>query len=73
MIDPEKVAITTSVMFEEHEARITFGMSLEEYEKLPGTPEWIIEGGPQYSKCHVIAWYRLHNRIGLVQYRAGKT
>lgn len=66
------VDVRHGLAFEEHNARKTMGLTLTEYEALPGTPDWIIEDGPQLSKCHVIAWSRLSNRIELVFTEASK-
>lgn len=47
--------------FEEEQARIAAGLSVAEYETLPGTPIWCLPG--QRSKCHVLIWYRMSLRI----------
>lgn len=72
-IDKPSVIITNDLRFEEHTARIAFGISLDQYESLPGNPEWITEQTPYgLSKAHVIAWNRLNNRISAVQIQAAK-
>lgn len=60
------VHITHDLMYEEIQARVGAGLSQTEYDALPGTPEWITEGSPQISKCHIIAYDRLRTRIDLV-------
>ena len=57
---------------EEQLARADLGLSLEEYNSLPGTREWIEEGGPLLSKSDVIAIFRLKNLTEAVQFELGK-
>lgn len=54
--------VNYSRQFEEIEAYTAMGMSLHEYEALPGIPYWTNEDQP-LSKCHVIAWHRYHMAI----------
>jgi len=45
------------------EAQAAMGLTLGEYDALPGTPDWVDLDNPTLSKCEVIAWYRLSRRI----------
>lgn len=63
---PGPVSIRYSVLYEQHDARQTAGLSLEEYNRLPGTPLWMGTDDP-WSKSHVIAWARYNQLIPAVQ------
>lgn len=69
-LTPGPVKITYSLAFEEEQARISEGLSFEDYEVLPGTPRWILEDGPQRSKCHVLMRYRISLQIPAVSNEA---
>lgn len=58
--------ITYSIDFEEHEARIHAGLSLKEYNDLPGDPAWCTEQFP-VSKAEILVSFRLHYQILAVQ------
>lgn len=58
--------ITASLDFEENAARAAAGLSLKEYEELPGTMDWCDEEHPM-SKCEILVLYRLNNQIAAVQ------
>jgi hypothetical protein len=60
---PGPATVTYTLEFEKAEARIAAGLSLESWEALPGTPEWIDPEHPQWSKCHILMWWRMHQRI----------
>ena len=66
------VAIRYSIEFEEQEARIFAGMSLQEFNRMPGTPEWCDDMNP-LSKADVVVLYRMHGLIGAVQEHAAAT
>ena len=65
-IQPGPVKITYTLAFEEEQARISEGLSFEDYEALPGTTRWIRDTGPQRSKCHVLMRYRISLQIPAV-------
>ena len=60
--------INYSLEFEEHAARVHAGLSLKEYEELPGTMDWRDEEHP-ISKCEILVLYRLHHQIAAVQHQ----
>lgn len=62
--------MTYSLAFEELQALTAMGMTLADYEALPGTPDWINPAHPTLCKSDVIAWYRLSGRIPAVQQTA---
>lgn len=53
-------------VYEEQEARVKAGLSVAEYDGLPGDPCWITEHTPQLSKAHVIAYARMSAHIQAV-------
>lgn len=55
-------AIEFTLDFEEHLARKHAGISVLEYEKLPGDPRWCTEDAP-VSKAELLVAYRIHNQI----------
>ncbi len=61
-----KATINYSLDFEEQEARIFAGLSLKEYDELPGVPEWCTEDQP-LSKSEILVLYRLHNQMNAVR------
>lgn len=63
------VAIFYSLEFEAQQARLFAGMSVMEYEALPGDPTWCDETQPM-SKADVIVLYRMSNLISAVQTHA---
>lgn len=63
------MTIYYSIEFEEHLARIFAGLGPNEYEALPGTPDWCDELHP-LSKCEVIALYRNHRLMIAVREHA---
>lgn len=63
---PSVTTITYTLAYEEQQARIYAGMSINEYEALPGTPMWIKPNIGGYSKSHIVVLYRLSNTIPAV-------
>lgn len=59
------INVTYTLAFEEYQAWVAMGLTLDEYNALPGTPDWADADHP-LSKCDVIAWYRLSGRIRVV-------
>jgi hypothetical protein len=53
--------ITTTLEFEEEQARIAAGLTMEAYGALPGIPVWC--GAGERSKAHILIWYRMSQRI----------
>lgn len=54
-------------MFELEEARRECGLSLEEFEALPGDPQWTRNG---FSKSDLLAYQRLVKMISAVEHEA---
>lgn len=63
------IQVTYSLAYEEYQAWVSMGLTLDEYNALPGTPDWVTVEQP-LSKCDVIAWYRLSGRINAVMSEA---
>lgn len=61
---PSAAAIAYSAAYEQEQARIYAGMSMAEYDSLPGTPEWCV--GDERSKSHILMLYRMSNTIPAV-------
>lgn len=51
---------------EEQQARMAVGVSLTDFENMPGTPDWCDEQSP-VSKSDVIAIYRTQRLIEAIQ------
>lgn len=62
----DPVVIDFDLALEEHQARIFMGLSIAEYNDMPGVPGYCDENQP-VSKCHVLAMYRLTRLIGAVR------
>lgn len=63
------VAIAYNTSFELHEARKAAGVTLAEFNRMPGIPAWVGERDTM-SKAHLLVWYRYHKRIEAVQAEA---
>lgn len=63
---PAPATITYTLEFEEAQARAAAGLSYDEYQALPGTPLWIDENNPVWSKSHYLIWYRKSQQIPAV-------
>jgi hypothetical protein len=50
-----------SSIYEQEQSRIYAGMSVAEYDALPGTPDWAVDG--QRTKAHILVLYRMSNAI----------
>lgn len=61
--NPPSVNISYAQLFDEHQARIWAGLSLEEYHALPGAPRWVDPETGGMSKAEVLMLYRMHHRI----------
>lgn len=61
-IKPGPVHITHSLEYEKVMARAMVGLSIAEFEALPGNPEWCLPG-QNLSKCHVLMAYRMNKWI----------
>lgn len=48
------------------EARTKAGISLTEFNEMPGTPMWL-HGTQTMSKSHLLIWYRKSSRITAAQ------
>jgi len=55
------IAITYNDNYELEQARIYAGLSMNEFDALPGSPDWIVDG--ERSKTHILVLYRMHNAI----------
>lgn len=60
---PAAAMITYSAAYEQEQSRIYAGMSIAEYDVLPGTPEWIDPAKGGRSKAHILMLYRMSNAI----------
>lgn len=63
---PSKGEFKVSLEFEQHKARVEAGLTVSEYDNLPGTPQWARREGVSTSKCHVLMWYRQDRYLQLV-------
>lgn len=64
--NPPAIKISHAQTFENHEARIWAGVSLDEWHRLPGAPRWVTPETGSWSKCEVVMLYRMHHRIAAV-------
>lgn len=55
--------ITYTMAYEEEQARIYAGMSILEYDALPGTPQWIDPEVGGRSKSDLVIIYRMSKNI----------
>lgn len=55
--------ITYSAAFEEESARLYAGISISEWDALPGTRAWIDPNKGGRSKCDLVVLYRMSNWI----------
>lgn len=55
-----------SAEFEEQEARIYAGLSVLDYEQLPGCMEWRTNEQP-ISKAEIIAFWRIQKRLAAIR------
>lgn len=60
---PSAASITYSMAYEQEQSRIYAGMSIAEYDDLPGSPEWIDPARGGRSKAHILMLYRMSNSI----------
>lgn len=63
---PAAATITYTLAYEEEQARIAAGMSITDYDALPGSPMWINPETGGRSKCHIILLYRMAQYIPAV-------
>lgn len=63
---PSKGEFIVSLEFEQHQARVAAGLTVTEYDSLPGTPQWARRESISTSKCHVLMWYRQERHLQLV-------
>ena len=59
---PAAASITYALAFECEQARIYAGMSIAEWDALPGTRQWIPPSGGR-SKCDLLILYRMSQFI----------
>ena len=62
VLEKGPLQIGYNLAFELQEARQASGISVVEYEHLPGTPLWLTPD-TSMSKCHLLVWFRKHKRI----------
>jgi hypothetical protein len=60
---PAAATITYTLDYEQEQARIYAGMSIAEWDVLPGTQMWIDPEQGGRSKCDLIVLYRMSNEI----------
>lgn len=63
---PHKGEFIVSLGFEQHQARVAAGLTVTEYDHLPGTPMWARRRGMSTSKCHILMWHRQQQQLELV-------
>jgi len=63
---PAKGEFMVSLEFEQHQARIASGLTIAEYDALPGTPQWARRMGISTSKCHILMWHRQDRHLQMV-------
>lgn len=63
---PAVASISFTLAFEEEEARKESGLTMAEYDALPGTPMWIDPDRHRLSKSDIIVLYRNANLIPMV-------
>lgn len=56
--------ISYTPAYELEQSRILAGVSIEDYENLPGNPDWCLPG--QRSKAHLLVFWRMSQRIPAV-------
>jgi hypothetical protein len=54
-------SVTYAESYELEQARVYAGISIAEFDALPGTPEWMQSG--ERSKAHILVLYRMSNAI----------
>ena len=64
-----RIVFRYSLEYEEQEARISYGLSPDEYDKLPGCSWWCDKDHP-ISKSEVIAMWRLRRLMAAVEEHA---
>lgn len=62
---PAPGTITYSLGFEMQQARVSAGLSLEEWNTLPGDPIWTTDNQP-VCKAELLIWFRMAQRIPAV-------
>lgn len=60
---PAAATIYYTLEYEMEQARIYAGLSMSEWDALPGTPEWIDSERHSRSKSHILVLYRMSNAI----------
>lgn len=60
---PMAASITYTMAFEEEQARLHAGISISEWDNLPGTRTWLDPEVGGRSKCDLIMLYRMSNWI----------
>ena len=60
---PAAATITYTMTFEEEQTRLYAGLSIMEWDALPGTQQWIDPEQGGRSKCDLIMLYRMNNWI----------
>ena len=58
--------ITYTLEYEMMEARVAAGIDAQEWDKMPGTPQWVNPDDPTTNKCEIIMWWRASQRIPAV-------
>ena len=62
-----KGSIASSASLEQEMARVWAGLSLAEFDDLPGNPEWVNYHNPKRSKASIVAAYRMANLLDSIQ------
>lgn len=63
---PSVTTITYTMAYELEQARLYAGMTIAEFDALPGSPMWCTESTGWRSKCHILLLYRMSKVIPAV-------
>ena len=63
---PQVATITYTLAYELEQARLFAGLTMKEFDLMPGTPEWCTAQTGWRSKCHILTLYRMSNNIPAV-------
>lgn len=61
-----KGSIASSSLLEQEMARVWAGLSLKEFDDLPGNPNWVNPYKPIRSKASIVAAYRMANLLDAI-------
>lgn len=65
-LEKGSVQIGYNIAFELQEARVAAGISISEFDAMPGIPMWM-KPTDSMSKCHLLVWFRKHRLVEAAQ------